>query len=189
MPAPVRRKRRKWPWVFLLMTLACCCGCPAYFGKPMWEQYPASASLPAEVSDLNLREDATSQRVATQLKADLRGAHMLAEDTFAGVYSDGDGKRVTLFGTTGFRFSPESDLESEFNRLTERYGLREVAAVDTGTRGEYLRCGVGRDGQATVAVCGWADHGSLATGIFTRRSVDDSAALLQRMRGSVVSRG
>ncbi|GFJ85254.1 hypothetical protein [Phytohabitans houttuyneae] len=106
VPVPVRRRRRKWPWVFLLMTLACCCGCPAYFGKPMWEQYPASVSLPAEISDLSLRDDAASQRVATELQADLRGTHMLAEETFAGVYADGAGKRVTLFGTTGFRFSP-----------------------------------------------------------------------------------
>ncbi|WP_460847215.1 hypothetical protein [Phytohabitans suffuscus] len=189
VPVPVRRRRRRWPWVFLLLSLACCCGCPAYFGKPMWEQYPASASLPAEVSDLTLREDAASRRVATQLQADLRGTHMLAEDTFAGVYADGGGKRVTLFGTTGFRFSPESDLEKEITRLTERYGLRQVESIDTGTRGEYLRCGVGKDGQATVAVCGWADHGSLATGVFTRRSVGDSAALLERLRGTVVSRG
>jgi len=189
VPVAVRRRRRKWPWVFLFLTLACCCGCPAYFGKPMWEQYPASASLPAEISDLNLRDDAASRRVATQLKADLRGSHMLAEDTFAGVYSDGAGKRVTLFGTTGFRFSPESDLEHEITRLTERYGLRKVQSIDTGHRGEYLRCGVGKDGQATVAVCGWADHGSLATGVFTRRSVDDSAALLERIHGTIVTRG
>ena len=189
VPVAVRRRRRKWPWVLLLFTLACCCGCPAYFGKPMWEQYPASVSLPAEVSDLNLRDDAASRRVATQLQADLRGTHVLAEDTFAGVYSDGAGKRVTLFGTTGFRFSPETDLEKEIARLTERYGLRQVESVDTGTRGEYLRCGVGKDGQAVVAVCGWADHGSLATGVFTRRSVDDSAALLERLRGTIVSRG
>jgi hypothetical protein len=38
-------------------------------------------------------------------------------------------------------------------------------------------------------VCGWADHGSLATGVFTRRSVDDSATLLERIRGTIVSRG
>ncbi|MDQ7902908.1 hypothetical protein RB614_00035 [Phytohabitans sp. ZYX-F-186] len=189
VPVPVRRRRRKWPWVFLFLTLACCCGCPAYFGKPMWEQYPASASLPAEVSDLSLRDDAASRRVVTQMETDLRGSHVLAEDTFAGVYSDGAGKRVTLFGTTGFRFSPESDLEKEINRLSSRYALRQVESIDTGTRGEYLRCGVGKDGQAAVAVCGWADHGSLATGVFTRRSVDDSAALLERLRGTIVSRG
>jgi hypothetical protein len=189
VPVAVRRRRRKWPWVFLFLTLACCCGCPAYFGKPMWEQYPASVSLPAEVSDLSLRDDATSREDATELQADLRGTHMLAEDTFAGVYADDAGKRVTIFGTTGFRFSPESDLEEEINRLTERYTLRQVEWIDTGTRGEYLRCGVGKDGKVTVTVCGWADHGSLATGVFTRRKVDDSAALLERLRRTVVSRG
>ncbi|WP_246278721.1 hypothetical protein [Phytohabitans rumicis] len=188
-PAPVRRRRRRrWPWVLLLMTMACCCGCPAYFGKPMWDQYPASAALPAQVSDLRLRDDAASQRAADTIKADLRGAHLLAEDTFAAVYADGAGKRVTLFGTTGFRFSPESDLEKELNRLTERYSITQIETVDTGTRGEYVRCGVGRYSGATVSVCAWADHGSLATALFTRRSVDDSAELLERLRATIVNR-
>lgn len=188
-PAPpaFRRRRRKWPW-FLLFTLACCCGCPAYFGKPMWEQYPASAALPAQVADLRLRDDSATKRTTDRLEAELRTAHWLAEDTFAGVYADRAGKKVTVFGTTGFRFSPESDLQTEMTRLTERYRLQDLETVDTGTRGEYLSCGVGKEGNATVAVCGWADHGSLATAVFTRRSASDSAGLLEELREAIVSR-
>jgi hypothetical protein len=186
-PPAFRRRRRKWPW-FLLFTIACCCGCPAYFGKPMWEQYPASASLPAQVADLRLREDNATQRTTERLKADLRAAHWLAEDTFAGVYADRAGKKVTVFGTTGFRFSPEGDLRTEMTRLTDEYSLQDVETIDTGTRGEFLSCGVGKEGNATVAVCGWADHGSLATAVFTRRSPRDSASLLEELREAIVSR-
>ncbi|MEJ3749673.1 hypothetical protein WEI85_41240 [Actinomycetes bacterium KLBMP 9797] len=187
-PPARRRRRRKWPW-FLLFTFACCCGIPAYFVKPMWEQYPASASLPAQVSDLTLRDDATSQRIAKQLKADLRVNNWLAEDTFAAVYGDGDGKRVTVFGTTGFHFSPEDDLRTEMERLTDRYKIRNVEQFDTGARGEFTSCGVGKDGDATVAVCGWADHGSLATALFTRRNRADSAELLEQFREILIARG
>ena len=52
---PVRR-RRKWPWVLLLSVL-CCCGVPGYFAQPLWEQYPASATTPATIADLSLRQD------------------------------------------------------------------------------------------------------------------------------------
>jgi hypothetical protein len=154
----------------------------------MWDQYPASAALPAEVSDLRLRDDNASRQAADRLVADMRSAHWLAEDTFAGVYADRAGKRVTVVGITGFRFSPDGDLRGELDRLTDRYRIRDVEQIDTGTRGEYLSCGVGRDGDAAVAVCGWADHGSLATAVFTRRSRTESAELLQQLRTTIVSR-
>ncbi|MEE3918249.1 hypothetical protein V2I01_05200 [Micromonospora sp. BRA006-A] len=41
-------------------------------------------------------------------------------------------------------------------------------AVDTGVRGRYERCAVGRADGDSVVVCVPADHGSLTTGVFTR---------------------
>ncbi|MFB9240006.1 hypothetical protein ACFFWC_31525, partial [Plantactinospora siamensis] len=187
VPVPVRRRRR-WPWL-LLLVVACCCACPGYFGRPMWQQYPASASVPDEVADLTLRDDATSQRATQQLEQDMRIAHTFAEQTFAAVYAAPGGKRVTVFGATGFRLSPDQDVTAEVNRLTETYALTEVAAVPTDQRGEYRRCGVGEAGDTPVVLCTWADHGSLGTGLFTGRSIPDSAALLDRLRSAIVTRG
>ena len=191
VPVAVRRRRR-WPRRLLVMTLLfglCCCGVPGYFAKPMWEQYPANAVLPPELADLQLRDDAASTRNAALLEQDMRTAHLLSEDTFAGVYTDPDGKRVTIFGITGFRLSPESDVDAEMARLSEKYQVTEVATRETGVRGEYRRCGTGRDGGTGVVVCAWADHGSLGTAVFTRLSVADSDALLTRIRGDIVVRG
>ncbi|MDG4832746.1 hypothetical protein O7627_26055 [Solwaraspora sp. WMMD1047] len=191
VPAPPRR-RRTWPGVMLtltLLTVACCCGVPAYFGKPMWEQYPASASLPAEVADLQLRDDAASGSDAQRLAGEMRAAHLFAEDTFAGVYSAPGNKRITVFGATGFRFSPESDVEAEMTRLGEQFELTGVQAIETGIRGEYQRCGTGRIDGTDVVVCAWADHGSIAAGVFTRLSVEDSARLLAELRTWIVQRG
>ncbi|MEU8047819.1 hypothetical protein AB0B71_27215 [Micromonospora echinofusca] len=184
-PKPTRRRRR-WPWILLLM-LACCCGCPAYYGVPMASQYPADAALPAEVADLRLRDDNTSKATAKQLETEVRKAHWLAEDTFAGVYSTAAGKRVTLFGGTGFRFTPESDAEDEMTRLTGQYSLGEAQVVDTGVRGRHQRCAVGRADGQDVVVCTSVDHGSIATAVFTRLSLDDSAALLGTLREQVVT--
>nr|MDT0662345.1 hypothetical protein [Micromonospora sp. DSM 115978] len=186
------RRRRTWPGVMLtltLLTVACCCGVPAYLGKPMWEQYPASATLPAEVADLKLRDDTASERDAQTLAQEMRAAHWLAEDTFAGVYSAPGNKRITVFGATGFRLSPESDVEAEMTRLGEQFALTGVESVETGTRGEYQRCGVGRFDGTDVVVCAWADHGSIAAGVFTRLSVQDSARLLAELRTWIVQRG
>ncbi|NYF54717.1 hypothetical protein [Micromonospora purpureochromogenes] len=185
VPVPVRRRRR-WPWV-LLLSLVCCCGCPAWFGKPMWEQYPANAALPGQVADLTLRQDAGSQATAKRLKAEVRAANLLSEDVFAGVYGTGDGKRVTVFGGTGFRFNPESDADDEMTRLTETYRLDAPQAVETRVRGRYERCATGRSDGTDVVVCTSVDYGSITTAVFTRLSVDDSARLLDTLREQIVT--
>lgn len=181
---PVRRRRR-WPWL-LLLTLACCCGCPAYYGFPISAQYPARAALPEQVADLRLRQDGDSAKTAKKLENEVRNEHLLAEDTFAGVYSTTGGKRVTVFGGTGFRLSPESDADAEISRLTERYALSAPQSVDTGVRGRYERCAVGSADGSDVVVCTSVDHGSIATGVFTRLSVTDSAELLATLRAQIV---
>ncbi|GAB2953389.1 hypothetical protein GCM10027280_47240 [Micromonospora polyrhachis] len=168
--------------------IACCCGCPAYFGKPMWDQYPASATLPTDLTGLKLRDDATSKQTVQQLKADMRMTNWLAEGTFAGVYADSRGKTVTIFGVTGFRFSPDQDLDTEFTRLTGQYGLTDIRDYDTGVRGEHQRCGTGRAEGATVVACTWADHGSIGTALFTKLSLEDSAERLPDLRDGIVSR-
>ncbi|MGW4294263.1 hypothetical protein ACWEH1_14545 [Micromonospora chersina] len=181
---PVRRRRR-WPWV-LLLSIACCCGVPLWWAQPLSAQYPARASLPDQLGSLRLRQDERSQAAAEELKSQVRQSHLLAEDTFAGIYGTSDGKRVTLFGGTGFRLTPESDAEAELVRLTDRYDLEQSVPVETGVRGRYERCAIGRADGDTVVVCTSVDHGSLATGVFTRLSLDDSGRLLDELREQVV---
>jgi hypothetical protein len=160
---------------------------PAYFSWPAARQHPVTAALPDTVADLNLRDDRASRRAAERLADGLRSAG--AGDVFAGVYGDGDGKRVTIAGTTGFRLTPQSDVEAEVDRLAAAYDLRDVAPFDVGEPGVHERCGIGRSGGSSVVVCAWADHGSLATLLMTRRSVTDSAELTGILRSAVLTRG
>ncbi|MBW4702746.1 hypothetical protein [Micromonospora sp. RL09-050-HVF-A] len=169
----------------LLLSLACCCGCPAWFGRPAWQQYPADAALPTQVADLTLREDSGSD--VEKLKTEVRKANLLAEDVYAGVYSTSDGKRVTVFGDTGFRFRPESEADDTMVRLTDTFTLGTPQPVDSGVRGRYERCATGSSSGTAVVVCTSVDYGSSATGVFTRLSVDDSARLLATMRAQIVT--
>jgi hypothetical protein len=168
--------------------VACCCGVPAYYSWPAARQYPVRAELPQSVADLNLRDDRTSQRAVDRLTQQLRDSGS-SGDVFAGVYSDGNGKRVTLFGTTGLRLSPKSDVEAELQNLTSEYDIRDVEPYDLGETGAHERCGVGDASGTSVVVCAWADHGSLGAALLTRRSVADSAALLAMLRSAVLTRG
>ncbi|WP_422773684.1 hypothetical protein ACN28C_12760 [Plantactinospora sp. WMMC1484] len=193
VPVPVRRRRR-WPRVMLTLTLlsiACCCGIPAYYAKPIWDQYPASPAdpLPSEILDLRLLDNAAGRQTAEQLKQEVQARNWFTDgEAFAGVYRTSNGKRVVIYGTTGFRFSPESAVQDEILRLEEEYGVTSVESVPTGVRGEYRSCGTGRADGDEVVVCTWADHGSLATALFTRLSITDSSDLLTALRESIIQR-
>lgn len=189
-PTPVRRRRR-WPRRVLVVSVAMaalCCGYPGYLGWPIWQQYPARAELPASFSDLRLRTDPDSERIAGQLSSGLLLARPLADDIFAGVYTDRHDKLVTVFGATGLQLRPAGELEVEFARVSGEYALHDVHALEPPERGGHLSCGTGRRGRSTVVVCGWADHGSVLTAVFTRRDVPESADLLRRLHERIITR-
>jgi hypothetical protein len=175
LPPPPRRKRR-WGRRLALVSLlgvACCCGAPfGWYRMSAARQYPVTAALPSAVGDLHLRD---------------------TEDTgangFAGEYGDSRGKRVTVFGVTGFRLTPGTDVDAQLQDVADEYGISEVRSFDMNESGAHESCGVGREGGASVVVCAWADHGSMATVLLTRRSVEDSAALVARLREAVLTKG
>jgi hypothetical protein len=190
---PPRRRRRRWGrrfGLFSLFGLLCCCGLPlAYLNFPAARQYPVNAVLPDSFLDLNKRNDDNSKEAAARLAQELRDAGGNADDTFAGIYGDGDGKRVTVFGVTGWRLDPGHDVRGELDRLSDEFGLTGVQSFDTGAFGVHEECGVGHSDGKTVVVCAWADHGSLATVLLTRRSLDESAQLVEQLRSAVLSPG
>ena len=102
-----------------------------------------SAILPRSVADLNLRDDGASRRAAERLAeqaAELNDTRRASP----GSTRDGNGKRVTIFGITGLRLTPEQDVQAEIDRLTAEYDIRDVEPFDLGEAGVHERCGVGR---------------------------------------------
>lgn len=176
--------------LFGLFSLLCCCGVPlAYFTIPAARQYPVNAVLPDSFLDLNKRNDGNSQEAAARLAQEMRDAGGKAGDTFAGIYGDGNGKRVTVFGVTGWRLDPGHDVRSELDRLSDEFHLGDLQSFPAGEFGVHEECGVGRSDGRTVVVCAWADHGSLATVLLTRRSVQESAQLVEQLRSAVLTPG
>ncbi|WP_051809884.1 hypothetical protein [Actinoplanes subtropicus] len=186
LPPPRRRRRRGR---LLLVATVIAVGTAAYFHFPALRQYPVSAVLPADFSDLSLRDDNASKRAADRLAQALKAADSKDGKAFAGVYGDGHGKRVTIFGVTGWRFTPQSDVSTQLDRLTDEFNLSGVESFSLGEPGAHESCGVGRSDGAAVVVCAWADHGSMATVLLNRRSIKESADLVGRLRSAVLTPG
>ena len=160
----------------------------AYWLLPGARQYPVTAALPRTFADLDLRDTEAGRRAAQNLAEQLQQAGADG-DAFAGVYADGRGKRVTVFGVTGLRLTPEADAQAQLDRMTDTLKLKAVQSYDVGELGAHQLCGTGRLADTSVVACTWADHGSLATVVLTRRSLAESAALVTRLRGTVLQPG
>jgi hypothetical protein len=190
LPPPRRKRRGRRLFLFATLGVLCCCGLPfAYFQFPAARQYPVNAVLPTDFSDLSLRDDNASKRAADRLAQQLKAADSKDGKPFAGVYGDSRGKKVTIFGVTGWRFTPKSDVSAQLDRLADDFNLSGVESFSLGETGAHESCGVGRANGAAVVVCAWADHGSMATVLLTRRSIEDSAELVGRLRSAVLTPG
>jgi hypothetical protein len=80
-------------------------------------------------------------------------------------------------------------VQTELDRLSDEFGLKKVRSFPAGGFGVHEECGIGHSDGDTVVVCAWADHGSLATVLLTRRSLDESAQLVEQLRGTVLTPG
>lgn len=188
-PAP-RRRRRRWPWwlLFWFLLAATCCGGVTLWGKPFIDEYPASIAAEADVPGLSRSKDDGRQKTADALLGKVE-SEQWDEASYAVLYTDSRQRGATLLATSRFVWDPEKDLTARFATLTGDLKITGDAEVDAGTLGGYKRCGAGTLAGRSVSVCGWADHGSLAVGIFGNRSVDESSALLDTIRGAVLKRG
>jgi hypothetical protein len=187
-PAP-RRRRRRLRRLMLIIAVLVALWFSAPFAYEQWPalaQFPAAAQLPDRLGDLRLRADDASRRAVERLADQLQAAGS-SGDAFAGVYGDGNGKRVTLYGVTGWRFTPDSDVTRQLDRIADDVKLTDVQDFPLDESGAYESCGTGRLNGTSTVVCTWADHGSMATVLLTRRSIAESAELVARLRGEVLT--
>jgi hypothetical protein len=189
-PPPPLRRRRRWPWwmLFFLLASAVCCGGCVTWARPYVDEYPATILTEADVPGLTRSTDAARGRAADELLA-LIESEQIDEQSVRLLYNDQRQRSATVVATTRFVLDPKKDLTDRFTKLTAKLKLTGIRAVDSGELGGYQQCAAGSLNGRSAAVCGWADHGSLAVGVFPGRSVDDAAALLDTIRGTVLKRG
>ncbi|MFC7532075.1 hypothetical protein [Actinoplanes sp. GCM10030250] len=190
-PAPPRRGRfrrfmRRMTMLTVVALVLCCGGPLAYWQFPAAQQFPVTAVLPSSFADLDLRDTDAGRRAAERLAEQLQEAGS-SGDAFAGIYTDKRGKRITLFGVTGWRLTPGSDVDAQLGRLADELKLKDIQSFDMGEFGVHESCGTGRLDGTSVVACTWADHGSLATVLFTRRSLTESADLVAELRSQVLT--
>jgi hypothetical protein len=157
------------------------------WAKPYVKEYPASIVAEASIPGLRATSDAARRKAGEQLLHAIT-SDQIDEDAVSLLWTDTRQRGVTLAVTTRFVNHPDSDLADRFADLTQSLKLTGVQEIDPGALGGYERCATGTSAGRTATVCGWADHGSLAVGVFAGRNVSEAAGLLNTIRATVVKR-
>jgi hypothetical protein len=153
-------------------------------------QKDATLGTPARAAGLTLDESEGARATADYLRSAF-AARINLDRSVGAVYTDpADPRRsVLLFGGTTLLWSPERDLDDLFDVVSDDSGavtgLHEVTAGDLGG---VMKCGTTSTGDGELAVCGWADHGSVAIGMFPGRRPADAGPLLRDIRAAVQHR-
>lgn len=183
-------RRRRIVFGFLLIVGLAGAVTAGGYGWRIADQKDAVLGTPTTVAGLTRDDGPDAASTADYLRNGL-AADVDVDDSIGVVYRDpADARRsVLLVGGTALVWRPEQDLSSAFGLLSDRSGaVRDVHEVPAGALGGVMKCGSTRTDDGDLAVCGWADHGSVALAMFPSRSVADSANLLRAMRGAIQSR-
>ncbi|MCW6010848.1 hypothetical protein K1W54_40810 [Micromonospora sp. CPCC 205371] len=159
-------------------------------GWRILQQKDAKLTTPDEVAGLRLDRSERAASTADYLRTAI-GAQIDLDESMGAVYADpaAADRSVLIFGGTTLLLSPERDLDSLFDVLSDDTGKVDgLKGVDAGDLGGVMKCGTSASPEGDMPVCGWADHGSVAIAMFPGRSIDDSAALLRDIREGIQKR-
>ncbi|HZN16945.1 MAG TPA: hypothetical protein VFB84_01980 [Micromonosporaceae bacterium] len=156
----------------------------------VFQQRNTELKLARETAGLRLDESPEAQGTADYLRTAL-AASMDLKSTVGAVYADPveQSLSVIFIGGTATLREPESDLDRLFQLVTDKAdAVAGVRTVPPGPLGGVMKCGASSGPDEPMAVCGWADNGSLAVAMFPNRAIDESAVLLRAMRADLERR-
>ena len=163
-------------------------GTLGYAGWQIGTQKDATLSTPAQIGTLRLDTSDDGQQTADYLQTAL-DAEINLNKTTGGVYTDGAGHNVLFFGGTAILWSPDTQLNNAFNLISDKQGaVTGLHKVDAGPLGGTMKCGTTKSDDGALAVCGWADHGSLAVAMFPNQPESAAAPLLRTIRDATQKR-
>ncbi len=185
-----RKPKRRWIVLGALTAVAAVVGIMTAPGLVrVFAQKDATLTIPDKVGAYTRDESPAALATASDLVTALRASISL--DTAQGaVYTNAD-QTIMLFGGTALLWNPEDELDAVIKLMEDKdeAGIRDLQTVDPGSLGGIMKCGL-TDAQSdsAMAVCGWADHGSIALALFPALTVADAAPLMRDLRSATLTR-
>lgn len=193
-PEATTPTRPRGLWIALAVLGAAAIVASVTVGPMVWrmtQQRDATLTMPETVAELKRDDSERAKATASDLVTALR-AEIQLDQSAAAIYSDPSsepGRSIMLFGGTTLLWSPERELDAVLKLVEDDVDkIRDLQTVEPGPLGGVMKCGTTTAESAPMAVCGWADHGSIALALFPERSPSDAAFLMRTLRSATLSR-
>jgi hypothetical protein len=152
---PSRRPRLRK--IMLGSLLAVALAGAAVVGMTGWQiatQKDATLVAPPQVAGLRLDQSENGKSTADYLRTAL-SAEVDLDHAVGAAYLDVGGRNVLFFGGTALIWSPENDLDSAFNLISDDQGaVTDLHDVPAGRLGGTMRCGKTATDDGDMTVCG-----------------------------------
>lgn len=193
-PLPPKRKSRVLPIILItlgVLAVLCIGGITAvvFFTKDAIED--AAAVTITEPATLGGRPKLDSQEFAA-MTADMEkdlAAYPGAESSFGAFYgSPDDESMVAALATKALIANPQQELDASFKEFGKDAPISGLTNADTGTLGGVAQCGTSSVSGIDVAVCGWADQGSVGMIMWFFKKAPDIQAEFPKLRAEIESK-
>jgi hypothetical protein len=187
---PTRKPRKRWIFLGVLAAMA---AMVLIMVSPtllrVMAQNGATLTMPEKVGQLTRVEGPSAQTSANNLVTMLRAAIDL-ERSEGAIYTDDNDQIIMLFGGTALLWNPEQELDAVLNLMldNDEEAIRGMTTVDAGPLGGVMKCAPTDDQVVVTAICGWADHGSIALAVFQGRSHEEAAKIMRELRAASLQR-
>ncbi|GAA1605718.1 hypothetical protein [Actinoplanes couchii] len=166
-PQPPAKKSKAVPIVLisLAIVLVLCVGGTTVFyliGKNA-EDAAAKISIaePATLGGLAKLNSAEFEEITADMEKEL-AQYPGAESSFGAIYGSPEDKNmVAALATKATIADPQKELDASFTTFGQSSKVNGIVDVGTGTLGGVAQCGTSAISGIDVAICGWADEGSV----------------------------
>ncbi|MEU4621449.1 hypothetical protein AB0G04_15940 [Actinoplanes sp. NPDC023801] len=190
-PGAPQRKSRVLPIILIVVgILAVLCiggGAALYFvGKDAVDD--AAAVSITEPATLGGRPKLDTPEYAT-LTADMEkslAAYPGASSSFGAFYGDPEKQdMVAAIATKALIANPQAELDASFKTFSKDAPVSGLTDAGTGTLGGVAKCGTSAFSGIDVAVCGWADEGSVGMIMWFFKKAPDVQAEFPKLRAEI----
>ncbi|MGC4896487.1 hypothetical protein [Micromonospora sp. DT31] len=130
--------------------------------------------------------DSQIQSTAAQMKSQLASDVPKASSTAGAFYGDLTKKDLVMIaGVSGVIADPKKELDDAAAAITPSLATNNFKTVDAGPLGGDAKCSDGKASGEPVAVCLWADRGSLGMVVLYFKSAAELQSQFVSLRGEV----
>ncbi|MEU1686330.1 hypothetical protein [Micromonospora sp. NPDC005707] len=196
-PAPLPPKKKSSAGKILLIVLAVVLVLCVGGGVALWfglkdevgDVVTATKTRLVEPTTLAGRSKVSEpqlQSVASQMKSEIAKDVPNATSTVGAFYGNPAKKDLVMIaGASGVIADPKKEMADATKGITAELGAKEFKTVDAGPLGGDAKCGDGKIEDVPVAVCVWADKGSLGMVVVYFKSAAEIQPEFVTMRGEI----